>query len=78
MSEDAEVLVGLLMEADWTRLCFSAELTTVHNPSVQSILRSSVAIKVWQASRDRPDPAAAQGAGSGVTPTGLEVPAGFG
>jgi hypothetical protein len=62
MSEDAEVLVGLLMEADWTRLCFSAELTTVQNPSVQSILQSSVAIKVWQARRDRPDPAAWQAA----------------
>ena len=62
MTADVDAIVGLLVQADWTRLCLSAELTTVHDESVQSGLRSSVAVRAWRARRDRPDPAAWQAA----------------
>ena len=62
MTDDVDAIVGLLVEADWTRLCLTAELTTVHDESVQSLLRSSAAVRAWRARRDRPDPAAWQAA----------------
>ena len=66
MTEDVDAIVGLLVEADWTRLCLSAELTTVHDASARSILRSSVAVRAWRAGRDRPDPGAWQAASTAV------------
>ena len=33
MTNGVDAIVGLLVEADWTRLCLSAELTTVHDES---------------------------------------------
>jgi hypothetical protein len=67
MTDDVEITVGLLIRADWTTLCLSAELTTVRNPSVQSILQSPVAVKASQARGNRPDPAAWQAAATADT-----------
>jgi hypothetical protein len=63
MADDIEAIVFLLLRADWTSLCFSAELTTMLDQSIRSLMFQSAApASPW---RNRPDPAAWEAAAGG-------------